>query len=225
LTDLRTDLDGRVPQNDKSVTPVEQCVYRKGGKRLFDIVAALSICIFALPIIAILAVCILLEGYNPFYSQQRVGKGGRAFRMWKLRTMVPNADVKLAAHLANDPAAQKEWDEKQKLKNDPRITRTGKWLRRTSMDELPQLMNVILGSMSLVGPRPMMLEQRDSYQGESYFRMLPGMTGPWQVSERSESTFAARVDHDDSYYKDLSFRYDLLLMLRTVAVVFKGTGQ
>lgn len=200
-------------------------LYRKFGKRIFDIVATLFISIIAVPVIIVLAAILLLEGNNPFYSQKRIGRGGREFRMWKLRTMVPNADVKLAAHLANDPAAQREWDEKQKLKNDPRITRSGRWLRRSSMDELPQLFNVLLGTMSLVGPRPMMVEQRDSYQGESYYKILPGMTGPWQVSERGESAFAARVGHDDSYYQTMSFGKDISLIAQTVLVVFKGTGQ
>jgi len=200
-------------------------IYRRFGKRIFDVLASLAISIFALPLIVLLAICILLEGYNPFYSQLRIGKGGQTFRMWKLRTMVPNADVKLAAHLANNPAAQLEWDERQKLTNDPRITRTGQWLRRSSMDELPQVLNVVIGSMSLVGPRPMMVEQRDSYKGKSYYKMLPGMTGPWQVSERSGSAFAARVGHDDDYYQEMSLRLDLTLIARTVLVVFKGTGQ
>ena len=199
-------------------------LYRKAGKRGFDIIATLIIGLLAVPIVAILAICILLEGHNPFYSQSRIGKGGRVFRMWKLRTMVANADLKLAAHLASDPAAQLEWDEKQKLSKDPRITRTGKWLRRSSMDELPQLLNVLLGSMSLVGPRPMMVEQRESYKGASYYKLHPGMTGPWQVSERSESAFAARVAHDDDYYKVMGFSYDISLMLKTIAVVFRGTG-
>jgi len=199
--------------------------YRTTGKRILDILLTLTIGIIAFPMIAIFAVVILLGGHSPFFSQKRIGKDGKVFRMWKLRTMVANADIKLASYLANNPSAQREWDEKQKLSNDPRITRVGRWLRRSSMDELPQLINVLFGSMSLVGPRPMMVEQRNSYKGESYAKMLPGMTGPWQVSERSESAFAARVGHDDDYYQSMSLAQDLKLIACTVLVVFKGTGQ
>jgi len=230
LTDYRTQID--VPQSRAAPPKYEGAngapmtsFYRSFGKRIFDVVASIAICMIAVPLIAVLALLIRIEGHNPFYSQERIGKGGKVFRMWKLRTMVPNADIKLAAHLANDTAAQLEWDEKQKLRNDPRITRTGHWLRRSSMDELPQIFNVLFGSMSLVGPRPMMVEQRESYAGDSYYKMLPGMTGPWQVSERSESAFSARVGHDDAYFQNMSLFKDVSLMARTVLVVFKGTGQ
>jgi lipopolysaccharide/colanic/teichoic acid biosynthesis glycosyltransferase len=178
----------------------------------------------ALPLICIAALMIALDGHNPFYSQQRVGRNGKAFRMWKLRTMVHNADDLLEAHLAENEAARTEWNATQKLKNDPRITIVGRVLRKTSLDELPQLFNVLNGTMSLVGPRPMMVSQRNSYFGEAYFRLRPGITGPWQVSDRNECNFVDRVQFDDIYDRGLSLQADLLILVRTVLVVLRGTG-
>ncbi|MFN3432691.1 MAG: sugar transferase, partial [Candidatus Sericytochromatia bacterium] len=194
-------------------------------KWLFDGIAVLLGAPFVVPILVLLALVIFLrDGANPFYSQDRVGKGGRLYRIWKLRTMVVDADSLLAAHLAANPAARREWDETQKLKDDPRITRIGRILRKCSLDELPQLWNVLKGDMSLVGPRPMMPEQRALYPGDAYYRLLPGITGPWQVSERNASSFAARAGFDAAYERSLSFGADMRLLLATVRVVTRGTG-
>jgi len=164
------------------------------------------------------------DGKNPFYSQQRIGRDGKHFRLWKIRTMVPNADEVLAGYLASNPEAKAEWDHHQKLKSDPRITKTGRILRKTSLDELPQLWNVLMGQMSLVGPRPMMVDQDDLYHGKSYYDLLPGITGFWQTSDRHESSFAARVAFDDAYANEMSLKTDLVTLWRTIAVVFRGTG-
>lgn len=198
--------------------------YRMFGKRLFDTLIVLLSVPVVLPIVLFLALLVALDGGRPFYSQKRIGKGGRLYTMWKLRSMVMDADEKLEAYLAGNPVARAEWDETQKLKNDPRITRLGRFLRRSSLDELPQLWNVLNGDMSLVGPRPMMVSQRDLYPGQAYYAMRPGITGMWQVSERNESSFADRARFDAQYERVLSFGTDIRLLAATVRVVLRATG-
>ena len=198
--------------------------YRNTFKRALDIVLTLLSFPVVLPVVGLMALLIALDGHNPFYTQRRIGKGGRVFRMWKLRTMVHNADDLLEAYLADNPAARQEWDSTQKLKLDPRITFAGRFLRKTSMDELPQLWNVLNGTMSLVGPRPMMVCQQDDYLGQGYYRLRPGITGTWQVSDRNQCNFTDRVRYDDLYDQTMSFRTDLSILLRTVLVVLRGTG-
>ena len=198
--------------------------YRDSAKRMIDIVLVLLSAPIVLPAIIILAALVAFDGRNTFYRQQRVGKGGGTFTMWKLRTMVHNADAKLAQHLDSNPAARKEWDEKQKLSNDPRITPLGRVMRKCSMDELPQLWNVLTGDMSLIGPRPMLPEQRAMYPGRAYYNLRPGISGFWQVSDRNDSSFAARAEHDNRYEKELSFMTDLRVIGCTVLVVLRGTG-
>ena len=193
-------------------------------KRILDLIGVLLLAIPAILIVGIFAILIALTGANPFYSQERVGKNGRIFRMWKLRSMVPNAKERLNEYLAQNPEARAEWDKTQKLKNDPRITKIGHFIRKTSLDELPQLLNVYIGDMSLVGPRPMMREQRTLYPGQAYYKLSPGITGFWQVSERNETSFAERAYYDTSYLQQLSFTTDLRVLLKTVAVVLRGTG-
>lgn len=198
--------------------------YRSYVKRALDILLTLLAAPLVVPIVGFMALLIALDGHNPFYSQQRVGRNGKHFRMWKLRTMVHNADHLLESYLAASPAARQEWDNWQKLKNDPRITWIGRLLRKSSLDELPQLLNVLNGTMSLVGPRPMMLSQRDHYPGTSYFNLAPGITGLWQVSDRNECEFAGRVMYDDTYDRIVSLKTDILVLLRTIRVVLRGTG-
>lgn len=199
-------------------------LYRKRVKRVVDVALVLISAPVSILVITLLALAVMLGGHAPFYSQRRIGLNGREFRIWKLRTMVHRADAKLEAYLASNPEARREWDATQKLKDDPRITRVGRLLRKTSLDELPQLWNVLNGTMSLVGPRPMMVEQRPAYPGTAYFRLRPGMTGFWQISDRNDTTFAARAAFDDRYFRDVSLRTDLGILLRTVAVVCRGTG-
>ena len=198
--------------------------YEAAFKRAFDVAAVLLAAPFVLPLVGALALAVRRDGGPAFYCQDRVGRGGRSFRMWKLRSMVPDADSVLESHLCRDPAARAEWDHTQKLRHDPRITPLGRLLRKSSLDELPQLWNVLRGDMSLVGPRPMMTSQRPLYPGSAYYRLRPGLTGPWQVAERSATSFAARADFDTAYERDLSLATDLRMLVRTVAVVVKGTG-
>lgn len=205
--------------------PVREGMYRRFVKRALDTVAIVAAAPVVVPVVAAMAVAVAMDGANPFYTQQRVGKGGRTFRIWKLRTMVPNADQRLADVLASDPTAKAEWDATQKLRNDPRVTRVGSFLRRSSLDELPQLWNVLRGDMSLVGPRPMMPQQRRMYPGTAYYAMRPGITGLWQTEGRNDTTFAARADYDSRYDQDMSLASDLRILGRTVGVVLRGTGH
>ncbi|MGQ0566766.1 MAG: sugar transferase [Gemmobacter sp.] len=199
-------------------------LYRNLFKRVFD-VAAVSLALpVVAPLILGLALAVRRDGGPAFYTQQRVGKDGRHFRMWKLRSMVSDADGCMSAYLAANPAARHEWDATQKLKCDPRVTTFGALLRRSSLDELPQLFNVLTGDMSLVGPRPMMLNQQAMYPGEAYFALRPGITGHWQTAGRNATAFEARAGYDTAYDADLSLVTDLRILGRTVGVVLRGTG-
>lgn len=199
--------------------------YRNVAKRCFDVGVVMILVLPVGFVVMVLAVALMLEGASPFYVQKRIGQNGRQFNMLKLRSMVRDADHILANYLADNPAAKAEWDEKQKLRDDPRITPLGRLIRKTSLDELPQLWNVLKGDMSLVGPRPMMPCQKDIYPGKAYYDMRPGITGLWQVSERNESSFAERAFYDNRYHDDLSLASDLSILVKTVSVVARATGQ
>ncbi len=199
-------------------------LYSRRLKRVFDVAVVCLFAPFILLTIGLLALLVARDGGNPFYTQSRVGFDGRIYRMWKLRSMVVGADQKLEEHLSANPNAREEWDSTQKLKCDPRITRFGRILRKSSMDELPQLWNVLIGDMSLVGPRPMMPSQQDLYPGLAYYRLRPGITGPWQVSKRNESSFADRANFDQDYDRNVSLTTDLGLLIKTVRVVLRATG-
>lgn len=211
-------------QEDTLVQNRLPTVYRSIFKRLVDCFVVLILAPFAVLIVGVLALLVALDGGNPFYHQLRVGRGGVSYKMWKLRTMVAGADIKLESYLAQNAEAKAEWDSTQKLKTDPRITRIGHILRKYSFDELPQAWNVLMGDMSLVGPRPMMPEQQDLYPGAAYYHLRPGITGPWQVSDRNNTTFAERARFDTNYDLDLSLKTDLRLLLGTARVVVRGTG-
>jgi len=199
--------------------------YRGVGKRVLDVLLVLATLPVSVPIILFSGLALWFEGGQPFYRQDRLGKNGERFSILKLRTMVRDADVLLAHYLENDPALQEEWETTQKLKRDPRITRIGRFLRTTSLDELPQLWNVLKGEMSLVGPRPMMPEQLTLYgDPEAYFALQPGITGIWQVSSRNESRFSFRAEVDARYYREISMKRDCGLLLQTVGVVLRRTG-
>jgi len=198
--------------------------YRALGKRAMDIFLILLCLPIVLPIVAGLALLVSRDGHNPFYTQLRVGRNGKTFRLFKLRTMVPDADKQLARYLADNPRARAEWDADQKLKNDPRVIALGGFLRKTSLDELPQLFNVLRGEMSLVGPRPMMVEQKDMYDGVGYYDLRPGLTGLWQISDRNNCGFRDRAKFDDVYNHIASFSIDVAIILRTFRVVVRGTG-
>ena len=205
--------------------PRHRSLYRAVGKRLIDILLVLIAAPAVLVCITLLALAVARDGGAPFFSQMRIGKDGRAYRMWKMRTMVPDADARLASHIDADPVARDEWDRTQKLRNDPRVTRVGRILRKTSLDELPQLWNVLKGDMSLVGPRPMLPSQQPLYPGSAYYRLRPGITGMWQVSSRNNSEFVERAAFDQEYERRLSLGTDLRLILATLVVVLQGTGH
>ncbi|MDB5527022.1 MAG: Undecaprenyl-phosphate galactosephosphotransferase [Devosia sp.] len=194
------------------------------GKRLIDLALVAVGGPFFLPLIMILVFLIRLDGGPAFYLQPRIGRDGRIFRLWKLRSMVPNAEAALAKYLDSNPEARAEWDSTQKLRHDPRLTLLGGFLRRYSLDELPQLWNVLIGDMSLVGPRPMMPSQRLLYPGTAYYDLRPGLTGLWQISERNNCTFAERAAYDNRYAQSVSAGVDFAVLVKTVSVVFRGTG-
>lgn len=199
-------------------------VYRGVAKRALDIMLVLLATLPALMIALPFVLLVALDGRSPFYRQRRVGRNGAVFNMWKLRSMVPNADQMLEGYLAANPAARSEWDLTQKLRHDPRITKVGHLIRKTSIDELPQLWNVLKGDMSIVGPRPMMVDQQKIYPGTAYYALRPGITGFWQTSVRNDSSFADRAQFDTDYLRQMSFLTDFRVMLRTVRVVVNGTG-
>jgi lipopolysaccharide/colanic/teichoic acid biosynthesis glycosyltransferase len=183
--------------------------------------------ILLLPVFAVVALLIALDSHGSiFYYQPRLGKGGNKFRLIKFRTMHVDADNVLKNYLEKDPALKLEWDQYQKLKKDPRITRVGDWLRRFSIDELPQLWNVLIGEMSLVGPRPIMLGQAESYGSrlEHYQRVRPGISGMWQINGRNLTTFARRAELDYQYVLTWSFWLDIYILARTVWVVARREG-
>jgi len=185
------------------------------------------ISLLALPFIALISLLIRLDSPGPiFYRQIRIGREGRLFKAWKFRSMVVDADIALAQYLRAHPELRFCWEEDHKLKDDPRITRVGRFLRRTSLDELPQLWNIFIGEMSLVGPRPIVHEEVWRYGDmyELYLEVLPGLTGLWQVSGRNDVTYEERVNFDAYYVRNWSVWLDIYILMRTVKVVFAGDG-
>ena len=196
-------------------------------KRAIDLTSALLGGLLISPLLLLIAIWIKLDSRGPvFYGHTRIGQEGRRFKAWKFRSMIPNADRVLQDYLERHPELQAEWEATQKLKNDPRVTRVGRWLRKLSLDELPQLWNVIRGEMSLVGPRPIVQEELAKYgeKGVLYLKVKPGMTGLWQVSGRSETSYQERVEIDAYYVRNWSVWLDLYILARTVWVVFFGRG-
>jgi putative colanic acid biosysnthesis UDP-glucose lipid carrier transferase len=198
-------------------------------KRYFDILFSAIICLVSLPITLLLALLIKLNDGGPiFYGAKRISMAGKEFKCWKFRTMVVDADKKLAQILSADVDSKNEWDLLFKLKNDPRITKVGKFMRRFSLDELPQFINVMKGEMSIVGARPVELAQLVShYKGLTglYCSIKPGITGPWQVGPRSDMAhYSERVELDMWYLRNCSFLLDLKIIFRTIAIVFQHKG-
>jgi undecaprenyl-phosphate galactose phosphotransferase len=195
-------------------------------KRAFDLVVGGFFFVLVAPLFGLLCWQVARTGRPVFYRHQRIGKGGRPFGCLKFRTMVPDAEAVLAAHLASRPAARVEWEQDHKLKDDPRITRIGAWLRKTSLDELPQLLNVLRGEMSLVGPRPVVAEELARY-GDNivyYVESTPGLTGLWQVSGRNDLDYRRRVHLDCWYVKNWSLWSDLVILIKTPRAVLRGNG-
>ncbi|QDA36786.1 sugar transferase (plasmid) [Paracoccus liaowanqingii] len=200
--------------------------YRNNGKRILD----LAMVAIAAPIVltAILIICglVRLDGGPAFFGHRRVGRNGKDFYCWKVRTMVVDAEAKLDQYLKDHPELKEEWQRNFKLKHDPRVTRIGNFLRRTSLDELPQFWNVVRGDMSFVGPRPVIRPELDHY-GEAAgpcFAVRPGMTGLWQVSGRNVLEYSERVSLDMSYVQDVRLMKDMGILLRTAGAVLKRTG-
>jgi lipopolysaccharide/colanic/teichoic acid biosynthesis glycosyltransferase len=195
-------------------------------KRTLDITVALIGITLCIPVFVMVAI-VLAAGNGPvFFRQRREGRNGVPFQCLKFRTMVPDAARRLDDLLANDPAARFEWEMHRKLKSDPRVTRLGRFLRKTSVDELPQLFNVLKGDMSLVGPRPIVAAEVPRY-GDSisyYYQCRPGLTGPWQIGGRNDVAYGRRVMMDVDYATRRSIRRDLGILARTPVAVLRGIG-
>lgn len=198
------------------------------SKRAFDIFFSLSILIFLSPLLIIISLLIFLTSRGSiFYAQKRVTMHGKIFKCLKFRTMYKNADRSLKDLLENNPEMKKEWNSLWKLKNDPRVTFIGKFLRRTSLDELPQFFNVLKGDLSVVGPRPVTSAEITLYFGEKASKILsirPGITGLWQVSGRNNVSFETRINMEESYVDKHGFFSDLYLICKTIPVILFGKG-
>jgi exopolysaccharide production protein ExoY len=196
-------------------------------KRVFDKTAAAAGLVFFAPFLLITALAIAVtDGVPVIFAHERVGRGGRIFRCFKFRTMSRDSEAILAALIANDPAAKEEWETNRKLKSDPRVTCLGAILRKTSLDELPQLWNVLKGDMSIVGPRPIVVEECHHYREhiQEYLSVLPGITGAWQSHGRSNTTYDERVALDVAYVRNWTFSKDIAIILRTIKVVLGSDG-
>lgn len=199
-----------------------------GAKRLMDILGGVVGMIMLVPMICGIFIVrkIRKERGSMFYVQERIGKDGKKFKIYKFRTMVIGADRALEEYLEKNPEAKEEYSKYKKLKKDPRITKTGEFLRKTSIDEFPQFINVLKGEMSLVGPRPYLFREKDE-MGEAYNSIIkckPGITGLWQVSGRSETSFKERLDLDVRYYEKRNLKEDILILKQTVVNVIKRKG-
>ncbi len=205
--------------------PSRLLLYR--SKRMIDISLILLSLPVTLPILGVLSLIVLLSTPGPvFYSHRRIGRNGAFFSMWKFRTMCENSAEVLEEYLARHPQARTEWSRTHKLRYDPRVTRIGRFLRRYSLDELPQLWNVMMGKMTLVGPRPIVAAEVEKY-GDGfrfYRRVKPGLTGLWQVSGRSQLTYPQRVQLDCDYVERWSMRRDFVILLRTFLSVVNQDG-
>lgn len=196
-------------------------------KRFIDILGSTLLLVLISPILLAVAAALKLDASGPvFFVQRRVGRGGLIFGCYKFRTMVPDAELMLAKVLEDNADLSEEWGKNQKLKNDPRVTRLGSFLRSTSLDELPQLLNVAMGQMSLVGPRPALPEQLIAYGRGArwYCAVRPGVTGLWQVKARGNSHFGLRVALDCYYVRQLSILTDLGILIQTISVVISRRG-
>lgn len=231
MTNLsRTTVIGGNPTTDWTplivAAPICDPLHDKTSKRLLDIVGAVLLLLAALPLMLVVALLISGDGGPAIFRHRRIGARGKPFHCLKFRTMHIHAREMLHRHLDSDPAAKREWDASFKLKNDPRVTRIGRILRRTSLDELPQLFNVLAGEMSLVGPRPIIREEIPRYAGEFAFYAYcrPGLTGLWQISGRSDVGYSQRVDFDTKYVCGWTIWRDLMIILVTPKVFFIKSG-
>lgn len=197
-------------------------------KRIFDLLFSLAVLILGSPLFFLIAVAIRLSSKGQvIYSHERVGRGGKCFQCYKFRTMYPDADQRLEKLLLENPRLEEEWKKRRKLKNDPRVTPIGVFLRKSSLDELPQFWNVIKGDLSVVGPRPVVIDEIRDYYGAKAKKILairPGITGIWQVSGRSDQNYENRITLDEQYVDSQSFMLDLKLILKTIPGIFSFKG-
>ena len=201
----------------------------RGAKRLFDLASVVVILGLFWWAIVIVAIAVRLTSGSPvIFGHKRIGRDGREFNCYKFRSMVPDADEVLAHLLANDAQAREEWARDFKLKDDPRITRVGRFIRKTSLDEFPQLWNVLMNDMSVVGPRPVVRKELDTYYLGSnrahYLSVKPGLTGLWQVSGRNDMEYSERVELDRVYVSSWGLWSDFMIVMRTVGVIFRRKG-
>jgi exopolysaccharide production protein ExoY len=197
-------------------------------KRVFDVSAAACGLVFISPIFLLIMLLVKLSDRGPaFYGHRRIGHNGQTFRCLKFRTMVVNGDAVLKEHFRNNPAAQEEWRLTRKLQNDPRVTAVGSVLRKLSLDELPQLINILRGDMSIVGPRPVVEEELELYEASAiyYLRARPGLTGLWQISGRNDVSYAQRVAFDTHYVKNWSMVRDISIIAKTIPAVCLSRGS
>ena len=195
--------------------------------RFFDITVILLASPYIFLFFLVISILIILDSRGgALYSQTRIGKGGRKFKALKFRTMILNADQKLQQYLEESPELKAEWLATHKLKRDPRVTRVGAILRKLSLDELPQFWNILVGEMSLIGPRPIVDAEIERYGKcfELYIQARPGLTGLWQVSGRSDTSYKRRVELDEYYLLNRSIKLDLLILVKTVFVVLGRKG-
>lgn len=197
------------------------------SKRAFDLTAASAITLLFLPLLAVVGFLLLVQGRPILIRHKRLGRGGESFPCFKFRTMVVNGEDVLQHHLTSNPSARAEWISSRKLKDDPRVTPLGRILRKSSIDELPQLFNVLRGEMSLVGPRPIVSAEAVHYgiHIEKYHAVRPGLTGAWQVSGRSDLSYNHRVSLDCHYIATRNFRRDIIILLMTIPAVLKSKGS
>lgn len=200
---------------------------RQATKRIMELVIIFLGLPLALPLVAVIALLIKIDSPGPvFFRHKRIGFEGKDITIWKFRTMIQDADRKLQECLADDPELMEEWCAQQKLRHDPRVTRLGRFLRATSLDELPQLYNVLQGELSLVGPRPIIWDEVEKYQDgfELYKRVKPGLTGLWQISGRSSTSYRLRVNLDGYYVRNWSVWFDIYILAKTPLEVLKRNG-
>ena len=195
-------------------------------KRTMDIVLSFGLILILSPIFLILYLLIYIDGGKPIYKHPRIGRDGKLFNCFKFRSMVLDSEEILSELLKQDPECKSEWEKEFKLKNDPRVTKIGSFIRRTSLDELPQLFNVLIGQMSLVGPRPITEKELEFYENnvDYYLMAKPGITGLWQVSGRNDIDYETRVYFDSWYVKNWSLWNDIAILFKTIKVVFKRSG-
>ena len=197
-------------------------------KRFLDITMAVAAILSLSPLLVMLAALVKFsDGGRVFYGHRRIGRNGRSFYCLKFRTMVENGDEVLVSHFASNPRSREQWDSTRKLQNDPRVTNVGQVLRKLSLDELPQVFNILAGDMSFVGPRPVMEDELELYGPaiECYLQSRPGLTGLWQISGRNDVSYRTRVDLDRHYVENWSFVRDLKILVMTLPAVLSSRGS